>query len=411
MVAVLTNKRPTRFTLSNGDELIFRQMDVGTNSTFYAGNLFQRVARYLPVRLGGATAAASFATGNDNATNLYVWFTFRGRGDPTSRVQFRLTDDYGFRSACMLRHGSFGGAALSEKHFYLHGDAFPRRSNMIRMLVSEHCGDGRERSLGELSFRNPFHFAYATWPSQQLPLTQRIDTASFTLDAFTLTLDGVSRSIPSQKLVNHADFDLNVRQFVERSDDWNCLGFRFYDATGVSFDRMRILPGVNRSTRVSWSRMEFPIWPKENAIKMESLWINNTPLSPDRVVKLSGVPITFSQKGFFRQVLASTNHPLGKLSLEMRQVYITHRDGSWFSLSVEGDQKAYYDYSTTNVDCYRLHEARNEEGRLLERAGSSDDFYMPSTTRSVDVVIHLPIARRLDFVFSPTLKTNRSENR
>jgi len=97
-------------------------------------------------------------------------------------------------------------------------------------------------------------------------------------------------------------------------------------------------------------------------------------------------------------VIASTNHPLGQVEISCRAV--DSRNSGEQVLELSSRDPRLYRYEDAEVETYFFQDARDEKLQPLERVNSRT-FRVPAGAKSVDLAIHLPKAKRADFIISP----------
>jgi hypothetical protein len=142
----------------------------------------------------------------------------------------------------------------------------------------------------------------------------------------------------------------------------------------------------------------WPVWPGERAAKLQTLWVRREIQPPERVVTFYGVPLPAIGPG--TKTIATTNHPFGKLQIRCRPAKWPP-DGEWI-LELVGNDQRFYRYDDPEVEGYYFQAARDENGKELERVDART-FRSPSDAKSVDIAIHLPKAKRADFMVSPRI--------
>ncbi len=141
-------------------------------------------------------------------------------------------------------------------------------------------------------------------------------------------------------------------------------------------------------------------------MKLQTLWVRKEEQPAGRIVVFQGVPLPLS--GPVKAIVASTNHPLGELSISCRAANLQFSD-EWI-LEVGSSDRRFYRYDDQEVECYFFQAARDEKGKELERIDARS-FRVHSGAKSVDLAIHLPKAKRADFMVSPRLISTQTPRR
>jgi hypothetical protein len=386
----------TRFTLANGDQLVFRATTFGSNTTHCYGNIFQRLAAGLPGRIGKTITGDTMAEAwSRRHSDFVAWFTFRGTGDPMD-LQFRITDDHGLDAAPDFEERSFWLSA-GETGFLLQGGALPRRARNFKLRVLE-----KMRVIGELKINNPFHRDFPRWTPEPMPVTRRIGSFAVTLDALAVAMDSEWSALDLQNQYgNSATFGLRLTDSGKLTDHWAFFGARVSDPTD-NFPDVWTVFLKSQTSGYNEFIGKWPIWPGETVVKLQTLWVPKDVQPPERVVVFYGIPVPSPRPPSF--ILVSTNHPMGEFSISCKGEAIDSSNNSLLELW-SGDAR-FYNYAGTNVECYYFQAARDEKGRDLERL-SPRQFRLPADSKSVDLAIHLPVAKRVDFVVSPKLVSAR----
>jgi hypothetical protein len=133
-------------------------------------------------------------------------------------------------------------------------------------------------------------------------------------------------------------------------------------------------------------------------VKLQTLWVRKEMQPPERIVTFYGLPLPLT--GSAVSVIASTNHLFGELAISCRTV--EGQSGNEWILELFSRDPRFYRYDEPEVECYFFQAARDEKGKELERIDFRS-FRVHSGAKSVDVAIHLPKAKRADFMVSPIL--------
>ena len=388
----------TTLKLTNGERLTFCAIGVGTNTTYCYGNILQRMAAHIPGSLGdrlsGGTRAESW---HYSDSNIVLWFLCEGGVGVFHRIQFRVVDEQGIESDPYFDRNS----AYSDGDtvgYFVHAGILPRRSPRIRLRISEADKWGEPLPVGELHIPNPLYGKYPEWTAEPLPATRQFGEVAVTLDELNVSLDSSWMDMENRPIrANVARFRLRITESNQLTDEWAFFGARCSDATGDFSNAWnttwrRLGPGHLEMTG-SW-----PLWPGEKTVKLQTLWVRKEIQPSDRILTFYGLPLP--PIGPTATIIASTNHPLGEISVTCRPASWPH-NGEWI-LELFSSSPRFYRYDDSEVECYFFQAARDEKGKELERIDGRR-FRVPTGTKSVDLAIHLPKAKRADFMVSPRL--------
>jgi hypothetical protein len=388
----------TTLKLSTYERLTFCAVNVGSNTTHCFGNILQRMAARIPGQLGdklsGGSRAESWHYSN---SNMVFWFLCEGGAGTFNRVHFRVVDEQGIESDPSFdRNQAYSDSGT--EGYYVHAGILPRRSRAIRLRVLEDGKLGELMLVGEYRIPNPLYRKYPEWTAEPLPARRRFGEMAVTLDDVSVTLNSSWTNLLSQAFqANVTQIRLRTMESNQLTDEWAFFGARCSDATGdFSYDwyttYQRLGPGDLELTG------RWPVWPGEKTAKLQTLWVRREIQPPDRIVIFYGVPLPPIGPG--TKTIATTNHPLGKLQIRCHPARWPP-DGEW-NLELFSNDKRFYRYDDPEVECYNFQAARDENAKELERIDART-FRAPNGVRFVDMAIHLPKAKRADFIVSPRI--------
>ena len=397
----------TYIRLRHGEKLTFCATTVGSNTTYCFGNVLQRVAARIPGQLGaklsGGTRAESW---HYNNSNVVFWFLCEEGDRTVDRIHFRVVDERGIESDPYFdRVEAYSdGDTIG---YYFQAGILPRRSRQIRLRVFEADKSGELLPTGEFQIPNPLCAKFPDWTAEALPATRRFGEMTVTLDDLRVTLDSNwTNTFGRVFQANVARMHLLVTESNQLTDDWVFFGARSTDATGdFSYDwyttYQRLGPGDLQLTG------RWPVWPGEKTVKLQTLWVRREAPPPERIVTFYDLPLPSTNPAL--TIIASTNHPLGELAISCRTV--EGQFGNEWILELFSRDRRFYRYADPEVDCYFFQAARDEAKKELERIDFRQ-FRVHSGAKSVDVAIHLPKAKRVDFLVSPRLvSTNTASSK
>lgn len=401
--SVTSPVRGTAFVLANGEQIIFRDLSVGSNSTHCYGNIFQRMAARIPGPIGdklsGDTRAEAW-TYKD--TDVAFWFLYRGAKRPISSLNIRLSDDDGFEASPFFETREFQ-LKEGETGLYLNAGILPRRSRTMTLHLSERSTAGTLQPLGKLRITNPLFEKYPQWRPEALPATRTFGDFAVTLDELTVELDAsITNFNRTIEPANTGRFRLRVTESGRPSDKWMFFGARCSDATGES----------THAWYTSWESTEeghlkfaakWPLWPGEKTAKLQTLWVRREAPPPERTMVFYGVTLPPIQAASV--TIVSTNHPLGEIHVSCRPS--SYPPTGERILELFSRDPRFYRYEDREVNCYYFQAARDDRTNELERIDARS-FRLPAGARTVDVSVHLPEAKRADFVVSPRILRSKS---
>lgn len=177
-----------RIVLPDGREIAVRGLTIGTNSTFVAGNLFQRtIGRKLPATLKARFKVREMQVRPDPAirgTDLLVaWVEAR----PPTNIIVRVADDSG-REQIAAQANASGGGLSSGGWLSAHAfSSFPRRTRFLTLRVYS-VSAAPLNKLAEFRVANPACDKYPVWKPEPLPIMCETNGAKFTITHFNTGL-------------------------------------------------------------------------------------------------------------------------------------------------------------------------------------------------------------------------------
>jgi hypothetical protein len=329
---------------------------------------------------------------------VVFWFLCEGGSRVFDRIHFRVVDERGVESNPYFDKNQTYSDGGGTEGYYVHAGILPRRSREIRLRVLEDGKQGKLLLVGEFQIPNPLYGKYPEWTAEPLPATRRFGEMAVTLEDVNVTLNSSWTNLLQQAFqANVARIRLRTTESNQLTDEWAFFGARCSDATAdFTYDwytpYRRLGPGDIELTG------RWPVWLGEKTAKLQTLWVRREIQPPERVITFYGVPLP--AVGQTTKTIARTNHPLGELR-------ILCRPGKWppdeerYLLLFSSDPR-FYQYQEPEVESYFFQAARDEHGKELERIDYRT-FRVPSGVKSVDMAIHLPEAKRADFMVSPRL--------
>jgi hypothetical protein len=180
-------------TLPDGRQITLRAVTVGTNSTYIAGNLFQRtVGPRLPAKLKARFKVQEMQLQPEPATRgielLVAWLEVSPATNAiTDMIIARVADDAGHEQVASRANAS-GGALPSGGWVSAHEfSSFPRRSRFLTVRAYSIKG-GRLDHLAEFRVRNPAYGKYPVWTPEGMPITRETNGLRFTVTQFNTGL-------------------------------------------------------------------------------------------------------------------------------------------------------------------------------------------------------------------------------
>ena len=169
------------FVLSDGTKVTLRGVTVGSNTTFYFGNPFQRMLARVPGKIGKKFKSRISANSEDNQNCATFWFTYNRPTTNSDYIGVRLIDDGleqfsppWWRPPNTLPNGEMIAACGHR--------IWPRRDKTFTLQVLEEYQGGDWKRLGETRIRNPQPQTYPDWKPESLPASRRCGDVEFLLE-------------------------------------------------------------------------------------------------------------------------------------------------------------------------------------------------------------------------------------
>lgn len=232
-----------RIALPNGGRILLRDLTLGTNHAYLAGNIFQKLAaRILPSQLKARFRIKLLTvTPHDHtreALTLVAWV----EDNPVTNIALRICDEAGREQSPERENVSTltvaDGARLSAHLF----SSFPRRGRYLTLRAYS-----RTNLHGEFRVANPAYRKYPVWRPEALPIKREANGFSFTLTRFSTGVQSTKEFAGMNRHWTEIEYEYGPPDFI--SGPWSPALVVLTDATGNRIQRQRPAQGLVTSIR------------------------------------------------------------------------------------------------------------------------------------------------------------------
>lgn len=393
-------REPSRtFMLSDGTKVTLRGVTVGTNTTFYFGNPFQRILARMPGKMGAKFKSRISATSESDQNCATFWFSYNRPTKNPHYMGVRLIHDTleqfpppWWRPPKALPNGEMIAACGHE--------IWPRRDKTFTLQVLEEYQGGSWKRLGETRIRNPEPQKYPDWKPESLPASRRCGDVEFLLEEVDPSMGFKElKGLISGGWAAPVEVRMRARRNGQPDTDWEVWAYQVWDAMNNRYPDPSAawFGSLQRAKANEQGELRFParcyIWPSEEAFKLGLEMICAGRWSSNELFTIRGVPTRLKPKG---QYWKWTTNTAG------------HSIKFWLGPDEEGGEKQ------TLEHCLRIHEPqeielsvdRREASRFLIVSANDDQkrplnvierrkIYIPADCKSLDLTL---VPSRREFI-------------